>query len=118
MSGKISEGDNMILYLFGKSPFEHRSNEIYFYIVEMQGRAGVDVRIVLLHGAVMVARRSNRFEERLRRLVDVGVKIYLRKEDLEARGISDKSLSDIGTPIETREMMKLAAESDTLVSVI
>ncbi|WXG44667.1 MAG: sulfurtransferase complex subunit TusB [Promethearchaeati archaeon SRVP18_Atabeyarchaeia-1] len=108
----------MIVYLLGKSPFEFRSIETYLDMGERQSEAGVDVRIVLLHGAVLAARKNNRFEDRLRRLADAGVRIYLRKEDLEARAINNESLSSIGSPVDTVEIMKLAAESNTLVSVI
>jgi sulfur relay protein TusB/DsrH len=108
----------MIVYLLGKSPFEFRSIETYLDLAELQSDAGTDVRIVLLHGAVLVARRNNMFEERLRRLVDAGARIYLRKEDLDARAIDRESLIDIGSPAGTKEIMRLAAESDTLVSVI
>jgi sulfur relay protein TusB/DsrH len=108
----------MIVYLLGKSPFEFRSIETFLDLAELQSGTGTDVRIVLLHGAVLVARRNNMFEERLRRLVDAGARIYLRKEDLDARAIDRESLIDIGSPAGTTEIMKLAAESDTLVSVI
>ena len=108
----------MIMYLLGKSPFEFRSIETYLDLAELQSAAGTDVRIVMLHGAVLVARKDNRFEERLRRLVDAGARIYIRKEDLDARAIDRESLSNIGSPAGTMEIMKLAAESDTLVSVI
>jgi sulfur relay protein TusB/DsrH len=110
--------NEMILYLLGKSPFEHRSIETYYELAELQRRAGIDVRIVFLHGGVLVARKNNQFEERLRALADAGVSMFLRKEDLDARAITDDSMNDLGTPINTVEIMKLAAESDTLVSVI
>ena len=108
----------MIVYLLGKSPFEFRSIETYLDLAELQSAAGTDVRIVMLHGAVLMARKDNKFEERLRRLVDAGARVYLRKEDLDARAINRESLSDIGSPVGTTEIMKLAVESDTLVSVI
>ena len=108
----------MIMYLLGKSPFEFRSIETYLDLAELQSAAGTDVRIVMLHGAVLMARKDNKFEERLRRLVDAGARVYLRKEDLDARAINRESLSDIGSPVGTTEIMKLAVESDTLVSVI
>jgi sulfur relay protein TusB/DsrH len=108
----------MILYFLGKSPFEYRSIETYYQIAELQSRAGTDVRIVFLHGGVLVARKSNQFEERLKALANAGVSIFLRKEDLDARGITDDSANQLGKAIDTLEIMKLAAESDTLVSVI
>jgi sulfur relay protein TusB/DsrH len=74
--------------------------------------------MVLLHGAVLMARKNNKFEERLRKMADSGVRIYLRKEDLDARAIDGKSLTNVGTPIGTVEIMSLAAGSGTLVSVI
>jgi sulfur relay protein TusB/DsrH len=108
----------MIVYLLGKSPFEYRSTETYLDLGEQQSRAGVDVRIVFLHGGSLVARKNNRFEERLRKLTNVGAKIYVRKEDLDARAINHQTMSDLASPINTLKIMKLAAESDTLVSVI
>jgi sulfur relay protein TusB/DsrH len=108
----------MILYLLGKSPFEYRSIETYYQLAELQSRAGIDVRIVFLHGGVLVARKSNQFEERLRALASAGVSLFHRKEDLDARGITDDSMNELGTAINTAEIIKLAAESDTLVSVI
>ena len=108
----------MIVYLLGKSLFEFRAIETYLDLGEQQSRAGVDVRIILLHGGVLAGRRKNRFEEHIRSVAKTGAKIYLRKEDLDARAIDRESLSDFGTPIDTTEIMKLAAESDTLVSVI
>jgi sulfur relay protein TusB/DsrH len=108
----------MILYLLGKSPFEYKSIETYYELAELQIRAGIDVQIVFLHGGVLVARKNNQFEERLRALADAGVSMFLRKEDLDARAITNDSMNDLGTPINTVEIMKLAAESDTLVSVI
>nr|MDO8134561.1 DsrH/TusB family sulfur metabolism protein [Candidatus Njordarchaeum guaymaensis] len=108
----------MIVYLLGKSPFEYRSTETYLDLGEQQSRAGVDVRIIFLHGGTLVARRKNRFEERLQKLINAGAKIYVRKEDLDARAINRHSMSNFASPINTLEIMKLAAESDTLVSVI
>lgn len=108
----------MILYLLGKSPFEHRSVETYYELAELQSRAGKDVRIVFLHGGVLVGRKNNCFEDRLRTLADAGVRILLRKEDLDARAIIHDSVNDLGTPIDTAEIMKMSAESETLVSVI
>ena len=108
----------MIVYLLGKSPFEYRCIESYLDLGERQSRAGADVRVVFLHGGTLVARKNNRFEERLRKLVASGVKLYLRKEDLEARAIDSESMNHIASPINTLELMKLAAQSDTLVSVI
>jgi sulfur relay protein TusB/DsrH len=108
----------MILYLLGKSPFEHRSIETYYHLAELQSRAGKDVRVVLLHGGVIVGRRNNEFEDLLRTLVHAGVKILFRKEDLDARAITHDSMNDLGTPVDTVEIMKMAAESDTVVSVI
>jgi sulfur relay protein TusB/DsrH len=85
---------------------------------ERQSREGADVKIIFLHGGTLVARKDNRFEERLRKLVASGVRLYFRKEDLEARAIDNESMNHIGSPINTLELMKLAAQSDTLVSVI
>ncbi len=108
----------MILYLLGKSPFEYRSVETYYELAELQSRAGKVVQMVFLHGGVIVGRKNNDFEERLRRLSHAGVKIFLRKEDLDARAITHDSMNDLGTPVDTVEIMKMAAESDTLVSAI
>jgi sulfur transfer complex TusBCD TusB component (DsrH family) len=65
-----------------------------------------------------MARKGNKFEECLRKLTEAGAKIYLRKEDLEARAIDAKTMTNAGTAITTIEIMSLAAESDTLVSVL
>jgi sulfur relay protein TusB/DsrH len=108
----------MILYLLGKSPFEQRSVETYYELAELQARAGKDVRIVFLHGGVLLGRKNNCLEDHLKKLTRAGVKIFLRKEDLEARSIAHDSMSDLGTPVDTAEIMKMATESDTLVSVI
>ena len=108
----------MIVYLLGKSPFEYRAIQTYLDIGEQQSRSGVDVRIIFLHGGVLAARKSNRFEKRLKKLTDAGAKVYYSKEDLVARSINDGAFNGLGSPINTIEMMKLAAESDTLVSVI
>jgi sulfur relay protein TusB/DsrH len=112
------EGENLIVYLLGKSPFEFRSVDTYLDLAELQSAAGTDVRIVMLHGAAVMARKNNKFEERLRRLVNAGVRIFIRKEDLDARAIDGKSVTSMGTAITTVEIMDLAAQSDTLVSVI
>jgi sulfur relay protein TusB/DsrH len=108
----------VIVYLLGKSPFEFRAIETFLDLGEQQSTAGIDVRIILLHGAVLAGRRKNRFEERMRSVAKTGAKIYLRKEDLDARAIYRESLSNFGQPIGTTEIMKLVAESDTVVSVI
>jgi sulfur relay protein TusB/DsrH len=108
----------VILYFLGKSPFEHRSVETYYEIAELQARAGKDVRIVFLHGGVLLGRKNNYHEDRLEKLAHAGVKIFFRKEDLDARAITYDSMNDFGTPIDTTEIMKIAAESDTLVSAI
>jgi sulfur relay protein TusB/DsrH len=108
----------LIIYLLGKSPFEFRSIDTFIDLAERQSVAGTDVAIVMLHGAVLMARKDNKFEERLRKLAGAGVKIYVRKEDLDARGIGEGSTTDIGTAVTTLEIMDLAAKSSTLVSVI
>jgi sulfur relay protein TusB/DsrH len=108
----------MILYFLGKSPFEFRSVETYYELAELQSRAGKDVRMVFLHGGVLVGRKNNNFEDRLRKLTRAGVKIFLRKEDLDARAIVHDSMNDLGTAVDTAEIMEMAAESDTLVSVM
>jgi len=108
----------MILYFLGKSPFEHRSIETYYEIAELQARAGRDVRIVFLHGGVLLGRKNNDHEDRLKKLTNAGVKIFFRKEDLAARAITHDSFNNLGTQLDTAEIMKIAAESDSLVSVI
>jgi sulfur relay protein TusB/DsrH len=110
--------EDLIVYLLGKSPFEFRSIETYLDLAELQSAAGTDVRIVILHGAVLMARKDNMFEERLKRLADAGAKVYIRKEDLDARAIDGKSVTSAGKAATTVEIMELAAKSDTLVSVI
>ena len=108
----------MILYFLGKSPFEHRSVETYYELAELQARAGKHVAIVFLHGGVLLGRKNNYLEDRLKKLTHAGVKIFFRKEDLDARAITHDSMNDLGTPIDTIEIMKIAAESHTLVSVM
>jgi sulfur relay protein TusB/DsrH len=84
----------------------------------MQSAAGADVGVVILHGAVLIARKGNKLEERLKKLADAGAKIYIRKEDLDARAINGKSITSFGKTVDTVEIVNLAAKSDTLVSVI
>ena len=107
-----------IIYLIGKSLFNTRILEIYLSACKLQAQGGQQVSIVFLQDGVLVASRGNSFESQLLEMKENGIKIYFRKEDLNARAINGTNVIPAGVSIDTKEMIAIIAEATTIVSVL
>ncbi len=106
------------VYLIGKSLFNTRTLETYFSVCTLQARGRQEVAIIFLQDGVVIAPRGNTFERTLLDLKQEGIKIYFRKEDLSARGISSAMISSAGVLVDTKEIMNMLAGAKTIVSVL
>ncbi|RLF12268.1 MAG: sulfurtransferase complex subunit TusB [Thermoprotei archaeon] len=84
-----------ILYVIYKSPLINQPSSSVLEIAEQQLSEGVEVGVLLVADAV-VAAVSRTVSSTLRRLREKGASIYVLREDLEARGLSQEVADLVG----------------------
>ncbi len=106
----------MMLYLYGFSPRIHTTLDRFQQIIKHQLKNGYEAGIVFLQDAVVGAVPRGAMPPQVLTLRDMGVKLYVLGEDLDARGLSGLPLGEGIVRINYDELIRLIVESDTLCS--
>ena len=94
------------LHTVNKSAFERNSLDSCLSICK------ADASVLLFEDAVVSSLQNTAVSERISNAADSGIKFYVLKEDLKARGLPEQRVMEQITPVDYSGFVQLATEHD------
>lgn len=107
---------NKIVYLYGFSTTIDFKLESLLKILQEQTQLNSDIKIILIHDAVIGTSKRGKTPDKLIKLLNLPIVVYAMISDIKARGMDPKNLKDKIKGIEYGHLVDILVDSDKIIS--
>jgi len=105
-----------MVYLYGNSPRDGAGMDTLIPVIKTQTSNGVKVGIVLIHDGVINASSKRKTSEKVKKLMELSITVFVMVPDLKARGILLESINNALKPINYGDLVNILDSSEKIIS--